>query len=221
MITLNYFKILNNEFQEYFLGLLASDGCIRERKNKVKKPAYIIQFSSTDEELTDMICTKFNSTKTTYNSKHSNHKPIYITSIRVHEDFFNYLNKLGITPNKSLTLEINEQLIESNHFLRGIFDGDGHFQYRKGYREIEICTASEKFKNQLSFMLSRFVINVPNKFTNIENEVRINYDKRGNGLWKVSISRKETIKNFYDNVYKDANYFLARKKYKMRDSLGV
>ena len=79
------------------------------------------------------------------------------------KDFVNYLkNNVGLTPKKSLTLNINTSWFndltreQQNNFLRGCYDGDGSIVRNKKkhvhrpFTGIEIVTCSKKFKTFLS-----------------------------------------------------------------------
>jgi hypothetical protein len=55
------------------------------------------------------------------------------------ETAYNNLLTLGVTPKKSLTLKINEDLIYNRHFWRWFIDGDGSCQRDKKYRNLRAC----------------------------------------------------------------------------------
>ena len=106
------------EYGEYFLGFLAADGCVSKQKG---------QFStilvSKDMDILEKFREFVNPDKD---------KPIYdnkdgtftfqITSEQIGNDLIRY----GITPRKSLSIEISDYtLLSSRHFWRGYVDGDG------------------------------------------------------------------------------------------------
>jgi hypothetical protein len=110
----------------------------------------------------------------------------------------NSLEKIGMTPNKSLTLEfpnIDESLY--SHFIRGYMDGDGC-----------ICNSCLSFTSTNNFCLS--LQNIFIKLFNIKG--KISDASCHNGVTAVyNISKKSESKIILDWLYKDADMYLERK----------
>ena len=112
----NFFTKLNS-VSAYWAGFIAADGVLSNRDKNLsialnkRDIKHLYKFIKAVKSNAHVGCIKSN------NSAHVNlySKPL-----------FNSLIKLGITPNKSLTIT-NVSLSQSlmPHFIRGVFDGDG------------------------------------------------------------------------------------------------
>ncbi len=112
----NFFTKLNS-VSAYWAGFIAADGVLSNRDKNLsialnkRDIKHLYKFIKAVKSNAHVGCIKSN------NSAHVNlySKPL-----------FNSLIKLGITPNKSLTIT-NVSLSQSlmSHFIRGVFDGDG------------------------------------------------------------------------------------------------
>jgi hypothetical protein len=127
--TLNhdYFEKIDSEQKAYFLGLLASDGCIAD-ENKI-----LLSLVITDGYLIESFKKAIGYTgplfkMTRRNSSHKDMLRLSIRSSKMYNDLFN----LGIVPRKSRVLqfptskEVPDLLIP--HYIRGYLDGDGCVQ---------------------------------------------------------------------------------------------
>ena len=125
-VNQNFFKKWGPEMA-YVLGFFAADG------NMIKnnRGAHFMEFVSIDKEIIE-------NTRRTLNSNHKiikrirhEWKPSYRLQIGSKE-IFNDLTRLGMTPNKSLTIKMpaipNKYL---SHFVRGYFDGDGCVYFKR------------------------------------------------------------------------------------------
>lgn len=120
----NYFETINCANKAYIIGFLASDGNLYKRENH--EGQIQITLHKGDKEILERILQVM----------HSNH-PVKIGSTKetacitfVSDKMYNDLLEVGLTPNKTLDLHIQEIF---NHipkqfwsdFLRGYLDGDG------------------------------------------------------------------------------------------------
>lgn len=192
---------LNSSEFYYYLGWIASDG-------NVSKDLLRIKLSITDEEIVNKFQELFpylNIHKYNYNKK----KPIY--SLTVSSNFLcNHLVSLGIIPNKTISLEVSNNIM-NNHFVRGFFEGDGHFRNHNiskyGYKRYEagFVTASEKFCNQLiSYLSSNNII------------CKVSKEKH---YFRIRISGKSNLKNFIDFIYEDCGKWYLKRKKQIADQL--
>lgn len=115
------FKSLDSEFKAYYLGILLTDGYISNNRTNVS-----VQMA--DKDVIDFINKNTSGNMIEINRKDSNRKTMYRTSI-YHSDYKSQLERLGITSNKSLTLQ-GPKLYDNEkqyipYILRGIIDGDG------------------------------------------------------------------------------------------------
>lgn len=183
----------------YFLGWIASDGNINKKLLNIK-------LGITDKDIIDNFKTIFINSSV-YVQQYDYKKTMYNLSINS-----KYLCKvifdLGITPNKSYTLKVNETILNS-HFIRGFFEGDGHIRNTMNgkYKRYEagIVTASENFCNQLVNHLSNNNIN-----TVVAKE---------NSFYRIRISGKENLKNFTDYIYRDCDKWYLKRKKQITDQL--
>jgi len=152
----------------YVLGFFAADG----NMIKNKRGAHFVSFYSTDKDLLEKV--KFNLKSNLKISarkispKYPNHKQSYVLQIGSKE-IFNDLLRLGMTPNKSLTIRmpvVPKKFLP--HFLRGYFDGDGHVSvstYQKRDRKNKstiiitgFTSGSKKFLEKLIGILKKYRI---------------------------------------------------------------
>ena len=118
------------------------------------------------------------------------------------------LQKLGIFQNKTMTIQyppIPKKL--QNHFMRGVFDGDGCISVHHDKRDnsnrgqVNICSGSIEFMNM-------YVDNLV-KYANVKrNNIRC---PRGT-YYVIDWGGLTDVENIYNFFYKDATVFLERKK---------
>ena len=179
----------------YVLGLLYTDGSIgyTQGKNTLYKS---FSFSQTDISFFNQVCKLLSFSGTTYTNKETNCNIVSISNIEMVED----LEKLGLYPNKSLTLKFPDIPIKFlSHFIRGIFDGDGSRIKGKGkISKITITSGSKSF----IYPLSEVLLN-----NDIYNKV---YSYKYHTL---TIARKSEIDKFYKFIYKNKKGMYFKKKY--------
>ena len=120
-----FFQSIEQENQAYILGFLYADGCNQIYENT--RYVSMCQLEQ-DKDILDKIKRemKFNNPDYVVEVQKSNNKIKYklqIYSRKISKD----LEKLGVTANKSLTLQFPTFIPDSlmPHFIRGYFDGDG------------------------------------------------------------------------------------------------
>ena len=116
------------------------------------------------------------------------------------------LNKIGMTPNKSLTLSFPDMSDEFiNSFIRGYFDGDGSFTYswsKYGKPQgIVSITSTKEFCEAVEDHIYK-KIGIHGTISDASNH---------NGITKVLIYSALKCKLLLDWLYKDSNLFLNRK----------
>lgn len=173
--------IMEEEFSDYFLGLLASDGNVSQKgqvKLKLKDKELIVKLIQFLGNKTNLLT---ESTKTGI---------MYKTLFR-NKEIKEFLFSIGIVPRKSLIFEY--QGILNRDFLRGFFDGDGCVSVN---REVKITCGSKKFINQLSELFDSKGFNYA-------------IHKKGN-CFDIKI-KSASRKSFFDYLYQDSNIYLERK----------
>lgn len=189
--TKNVFLDLEDEQTQYWLGFLAADGTVGNKENLVS-----LELQKKDLSHLKKYCEfvgisykeipylKYNTVgyRATFKNKEVN----------------SYLKSLGITDNKSKTIELNFKF--NRHFIRGVFDGDGYVRLISNKKAAyEIATMSVLFKNQISHFLN-------------DNSIKHTVNLRADGIYIIGIYSQLEVKKFYDMLYSNATVFLERKK---------
>lgn len=181
----------NDEFSDYFLGLLLTDGNIdlrgRIRLSLNEKDKLII------EQFRDWASPKSSIVKTLQKINNSYMFGVSFTN----KEALDYLNRAGNFSNKSFNAKLYIPI--NYHILRGIIDGDGGFykQNNKGLK-IQICGKSNSLLTQIYLFLNK---------EGYRPFKRI--DKRG--LITVGVLRQEEVLKLGMQLYNSAHIFMQRK----------
>lgn len=186
VVNNNPFEDLNNSEVNYWLGFLAADGGIfkdrislgLQEKDEFHIDKYIKFINS---KLTKRIVIKDNKYKS------------FVTSFRS-TLVANFLNNLGITENKSYTIDYKG--VFNRDFLRGVLDGDGYI--RKTHTEVSITTASLVFAKQIQ----EFIIN------NFQVNCTIRKDRNN---YTVGVYGRKQVEKCLKELYENADIYLERK----------
>lgn len=190
-----FFNEIDTEQKAYWAGFIAADGNIRKDFLKMRIELNIQDYKHL-EKFRDSI---EGNNPIKESVRYKNHS-CYI-DVNCKEMCLN-LNRLGITPNKSLTLQIDLNLIPQDlrrHFIRGYFDGDGSLNYYqrpgKNYLEWELSfISSEIFLRQILKELGK----------------ERNLCTCGNN-YRFCFKSKKDILEVVKYLYDDAEIFLDRK----------
>lgn len=183
------YKINTSDF-DYFIGILATDGSVCQNN-------IYLCFSEENKEILEH-WNNFLLNKYIIRKKLHNNTEYYYTSFS-NKDFATLLYSYGITPKKSFTLKLK---YINWDVLRGVFDGDGSLvlDIRKGlFGKFNIVSASVDFINQIKTFLNN---------QNISCNIYLN--KKDN-CYKLTVGKLKDIIEVYNNMYKNATYFLDRK----------
>lgn len=176
------------EGADYWLGLIASDGNVSTITNKIRLN------SNLDLDMLQAYCKFLGDPRVkvlvTWNQAFECKE--YCVGFS-HKETKEYLISIGITPRKSKTLEYLKPM--TMDFIRGVLDGDGTVT-PKGHPKL--FTASKAFAYQLYEYLHIY-----------EPTIRLYI-----GMWDVSIYKKDKVKQFYSDLYKNGGFYLERKKRK-------
>lgn len=211
----NYFDVIDSEIKAYFLGFLYADGC-----NYTPRHQVIIHLAEEDREILEIFKKELNYggvlgfvKKTNPNRK--NGCRICIGNKHLSEK----LSELGCIHKKSLILNfpIEKQVpfCFIRHFIRGYFDGDGHFgtfmasDVKKGKRckpykrcNFSICS-TENFNLKLKEIIKQEL--------NVNSLVIVPNKKVFNSTRNLFVSGRHQIFKVLDWIYEDATIFLKRK----------
>ena len=193
---LHQFETIDTEEKAYWLGFLYADGYVSNTEARIElglaeKDLHHVEKFKNFIGLNNKICYKAGTKSYRYGFRSQSCKDDLI--------------KQGCVPQKSLILKFptSEQVPEYliRHFLRGYFDGDGHFTntdscFEAGYiGTLDFITES----------LKHLPDSIKRKDLTIKNV------HREDGAKTYSFYSYSDVKNFLDFLYKDCNIYLDRK----------
>lgn len=215
----DFFSDITTELQAYLLGFYAADGNINEKRKTLR-----IHLQKRDSELVYLYKDVISPDARTFTVQEHKTTGRNGKEITAHESFgvditsttlCNDLVKLGIGYNKSYSdLHIPQLPLDLKlAFIRGYFDGDGCFTagLRKEIGKNDRITMSFTIISKSPVILTE-MIELFSKQYNLT--INLNYIKRDD-LYRLTTSSKKVIKELYNILYKDANFYLSRKKNKM------
>lgn len=204
-----YFDVIDSPNKAYIIGFLSADGC-----NYPKKSTISMSLEECDKEILEKICLEMDNqhpleyidytNKNDFGYSYKNQYRMLIFSSHMCEA----LNKVGVSPNKSLSLSFSKMIPEEYlaDYVRGVFDGDGSI----GIKDLST------YNGTLSVSITStydFCYELKNRLLdNLGIYSRINEASNHNGITScISISKKDDIKRFLDWIYNDAALYLKRK----------
>lgn len=198
------FYEITNEIEAYTLGLITSDGSIS------KKYTISITLKNSDRNVLEQINSKLYNNTGYWTYGHTESPETMTTNLVIcGKQICENLAKYDIINNKTYLLKhicyFEEPLMQ--HYLRGLYDGDGVCAKSRNYLRVGYCSYSKEIVKQYQLY---FVKNLKMKENKLFNT---------GGCWHCSWSSRKDLENFYNYIYKDCNIFLARKKDKLYNYL--
>jgi len=197
-INIDFFDKINNEIKAYILGIVYADGSVNN------KGRFRIALQERDKRILERIKQEIGYTGPLYYKKACNEKCQSQVELCVNrKKFTDKLIKLGCIPNKSLVLKfptknvVSENLL--NHFIRGIFDGDGSLYIGRGQYIM--------FAGSYNFIYRMRDVCVP--FAKIYQ--RYKDRKPEDSSHQLYIGKKQKVLEFCNWMYNDATIYLERK----------
>ena len=190
----DFFEKIDSEVKAYLLGYFYADGNVFPRKNA--QTNIRIELNKKDIKILELFKHNWN-TKNAINKTRKECYKISIHSNKMQKD----LEKWNIIPNKSYSK--NGLIIPKgfeNHFLRGVMDGDGWVYLRNKRPTIGFCGTKESMTIINDFLKEKLKIEAGKVYC-YENKVPF-----------ILFTSKEDVKKVKEFLYKDATYFLERKK---------
>lgn len=189
----------NDEYSEYFLGLLLTDGCISSNATKSSN-AINLSLNEKDgymvERFRDWISPKSKVSKVKQKINNSYMYSVNITNKEAEE----WLIRKGNFKNKSYECKIYTPI--TWNILRGIFDGDGGFHPSCGHLDFFICSKSLVFIEQIKRFLDKYGFTV---------YIRKRNSTQKNSLYYVEIHKIKDVLKIGEYMYNNAHIFLNRK----------
>ncbi|MED4781004.1 LAGLIDADG family homing endonuclease [Brevibacillus choshinensis] len=191
----NFFKVWSPEMA-YVLGMIVTDGCVYSTI-KYRKTFDIVQADiKMLEKLKKVMCSEQPIYR--YDTTCSAFRLVIGSSIMVDD-----LLELGVQDRKSHTIKAPAVPTEYlNHFIRGVFDGDGWI-HKRAYT-MNITSASEEFAH---FIYNTFVS------LNLNTRIYTDTSGRKTTVYRVFVSGKNDIITLALWLYKESgDLYLERKK---------
>jgi len=201
----NYFEKIDSEDKAYFLGFILADGCVSDDK-KFRRKCLAIHISTKDIKILEVFKEKIEYQGDIWYQKSRDMCQIRVSSPKIIDD----LHKYSIIPRKTNIVQfpnISKNL--ENHFMRGVFDGDGCISIREDNREnvngirgqVNLCSGSKEF-------IYKFVDKLV-EYANVKrNKIRF----LNENYYIIDWGGMTDVENIYNFLYKDATIFLERKK---------
>lgn len=190
----SFFEIIDSEEKAYFLGFLVADGSISKETNRISftintLDKYILEKFKDITKSSNLVrdYKVFDKRNNVYNLSTS----FQINSKKIKQD----LENLGISAYKSVSFNYEKIVLNKyfNHFLRGLFDGDGHIAKN---RTMLMIISTKEFL----IYLNKNLLDKEYKISKITDDVH-----------RIYIQNKAMCIKFLDYIYKDATIFLKRK----------
>lgn len=208
----NAFENIDNEAAAYFLGLLITDGNVQEPDLKNSHPNYRInlELQSNDRYILEKLKEFLRLTSVNiYDAERIKNNSISKTSslswysTKMAKD----LEQYGVVPRKTNSVylpQLRKDLMP--HLIRGMIDGDGSLTithtHNKPHLVIYFCG-----NQQCVTQLRDYLVNILDLYN-------VKVVQASENLWQISWASKKDCLKICDYLYKDANYFLTRKKEK-------
>ena len=191
------FDKIDNEEKAYWLGFLYADGSVGSTDNRV-------ELGLAEKDYNHLV--KFKNfigldNNISYRPQTKSYR--YSFKDRVFKEI---LIKQGCVPKKSLILDFpSEDQVPSNlirHFLRGYFDGDGHFTNTEDCFEAGYIGTQKFIEKSLLVIKNNIDVKIDSKIKNVH---------RNDGAKTYSFYSLKDVYNFLNFLYKDCSIYLDRK----------
>lgn len=185
----DYFDVIDSEDKAYFLGYIMADGNV-----SVHSGQYSLKFhiSIQDREIVDNFIRIIESSNKVTSREETKSYYTSLTSVHMCKSLINH----GVIPNKT-SHEIIPKTVPANlinHFLRGLFDGDG---------------ITDISKKRSGFVGSKYIID---DILNLLDENLTVFKAGKNQKVVYFLGGKKFSRKLYSYLYKDATIWLDRKK---------
>lgn len=196
----DYFKNIDSEAKAYFLGLMKTDGYVKNYKGD----SYTIGISlkESDKEILEKFKQELNLSSSLYHDKRPK-KEAYVLEF-TSEQMAKDLKYFDIIPKKTYFLDdIHLELIPKEfqrHYLRGLLDGDGAVFKEKTQIVVSFCGYSQNFVR--SFQKA------------INNAIQYEYSGAiiKTNAWQCKWKGNKLAEKILSYLYEDSSFYLTRKK---------
>ena len=181
------------EKSAYWLGFIFADGHLSDRD--------YLEITIKDKEHLEKFKADINS-EHKISTKHVNGFDYYKIILR-DKHLAEQLRYLGVSHNKTYGWDLPSIPDEyMNHFIRGLFDGDGTFTHSKGAYSFRIVSYNRNILEELIEIIKNFV-------PEVNGHIRIyQYKER---VPELNIGDNKTLKVFLEWLYNNSTVYLDRK----------
>ncbi|MCS6306002.1 MAG: hypothetical protein H8K07_20405 [Nitrospira sp.] len=201
VIDESFFKTWTPEMA-WVLGVIYTDGCLG-KPNRISK--YHLRIDQKEPELLEKVLVHLKSNaKISFSPRRGIAGALYTIRIN-NSEIYTDLQRLGLTPAKSLTLQFPS--IPSpyvRHFIRGCWDGDGSIYLERGH------IPSASYVSGSKDFIERFVGHLVH--LGLQDRTVYNTVRSKNPSYYIRYTRPQCVELFhvlYDGV--DASMYLSRK----------
>lgn len=188
-----------DEYSEYFLGMLLTDGCITKCTKSTRNYSIVLSLSEIDSDLVEKY-RNWISPETKISKIYQKINGSYMYSVSIsNPEVEQWLREHGEFTDKSHKCQLYCPI--TWNILRGIFDGDGGFHTSCKHLDFFICGASKTFMEQVYSFLEENGFN-PHLRTTLRNSKEFYYVE----IYKIN----EVIK-LGQLMYNNASIYLQRK----------
>jgi hypothetical protein len=198
----NYFEKIDTEDKAYFLGLIASDGCVIN--NNIRK-MLTLKLHTKDKHILEKMLSSIDSEGEIWSHKQRNMCEIKFSGNKILKD----LEKYNIIQNKTKLLKYPEiDYHMEKHFIRGYFDGDGCIRINHDKRDgsvrgdLRIVSGSIPMLETINQKMNQLFNTNINKL----------YGPKDKDYKYIGWAGMTDIEKIYYGLYDNSNVYLLRKK---------
>ena len=204
----NYFEKIDTDEKAYWIGFIASDGCLYHPKDN-RQDILSISLAIQDKKHLEKFKACLQTNKPITIGKHGQDKQFEHASLQISSNkISNDLQQIGITYRKTFDVQwpkIPPELLPS--YVRGYFDGDGHISHK----------IEENHLHSVSITIAGFEDNLKHfqrylETQGIKSSITLYKDKRRSpGFGSLFLTNKFHKQKFLHLIYDDASVYLDRK----------
>ena len=203
----HYFSDIDTPAKAYFLGFLASDGCLWKDDYRFLVK---LQLQKQDKHILELFSQEIKTNKPLIESPNGSQIGLEVCSKTMFDD----LVTLGLTPRKTQVYQLqvlkHEELMP--HFLRGFFDGDGCITFNQ-QKNVESLLPSDFHATITGANLATQTICDYLKTQNLSHSrYEVIADKYNFGCYTIEFTNNQSIYEFLTYIYKDANNCCLKRK---------
>lgn len=203
----HYFSNIDTPAKAYFLGFLASDGCLW---NDDYRFLVKLQLQKQDKHILELFAQEIKTNKPLIESPNGSQCCIEACSATMFQD----LLKFGLTPRKTQVYEL--QVLEREelmpHFLRGFFDGDGCITFNQQKKIEDLLPSDFKVTITGATLATQTICD----YLTSQGLSYARYDVTANkynfGCYTIDFTNNQNIYDFLTYIYKDAGDCCLKRK---------